>query len=144
MRNPWKVDDLSFSEMYSSKLEGLSSEGIAVDLSIQWTGNGSIKLTIKNLVAKIHDICDLSGELYDRIVNIVDKSVYFDESLPVSYDEDKVYDEIFPFSNEHETIDIENFLIQCIQVEKPFVSIKPGKEYILDEFESSEEESFVI
>lgn len=139
LRNPGKIDYLSFEGLRTDQVPGLSSEGIAVHLRLQWVSDGSVKVTIEELKATIHDICDLSNEEYDRIVAISHKSASYDQSVGVSLD-DKVYNDDFPFANEHETINLEDFLVQCIVLETPLVRIKPGNEYLLNNFDSDEEE----
>lgn len=139
LRNPGKLDFIVVDNLWTDKLDGLNDEGISLKIALQWVSDWSVKVTIEEAKAIIRDVCDLSWEEYDRIVSLSDRSSSYSQSVGMSVD-DKVYDDEFPFASEHETIDLEDFIVQSIQLEKPLVSIKPWKEYLLDEFESEEDD----
>jgi len=118
-------------------IDGLSKEGISWTLVLQWVNDGSVKAIIKHATAVVSDVCDLSGEEYDRIVEIKNFDARF--SIDVDgEDKDRVYDELFPLDPQWETINIYDLLLQSIQLQEPIVHIKPGKEYLLDEYGEDE------
>jgi hypothetical protein len=141
LRNPGRVDTVSFEGIMIDDFEGLTSSGISATLLLQWVNDGSVKIVIKNLKAMIQDTCDLSGEDYEREVYVTDKHItYSATKLTDLWEDSSLYDDTLPRDGEHEMIDLKDGLCQIIQLEAPLVSIKPGNEYILDQFESWDDE----
>lgn len=137
LRNPWRLDTIEFDHLMIDDIDGLSKEGISWTLVLQWVNDGSVKAIIKHATAVVSDVCDLSGEEYDRIVEIKNFDARF--SIDVDgEDKDRVYDELFPLDPQWETINIYDLLLQSIQLQEPIVHIKPGKEYLLDEYGEDE------
>ena len=101
--------------------------------------DGSVKAIIKNATAVVSDVCDLSGEEYDRVIDIKNFDARFSTDVD-GEDKDRVYDELFPLDPQGETITIYDLLLQSIKLQEPIVHIKPGKEYLLDEYDEDEEE----
>jgi hypothetical protein len=85
----------------------------------------------------VSDVCDLSGESYERLVEIKDFDARFSTDVD-GEDKDRVYDELFPLDPQGETINIYDLLLQSIKLQEPIVHIKPGKEYLLDEYDEDE------
>lgn len=113
-------------------IDGLSEQGLSWTLQLQGVNDGSVKVVLKNGVAQIHDQCDLSGEDYLRDVKIDQFDARF--STQVEDKDEYVYDEVFPLDGHSETINIYDFLVQSIKLQEPIIHIKPGKEYLLDEY----------
>ncbi len=134
MRNPWKLDTIEFENLILSDLQWLSSDGVSWSLVLQWVNDGSVKAIIKYAKAIISDICDLSWEPYDRVVEVKDFDARFSTDVQV-WDDELVYDELFPLDPQWEVIDIYDLLLQSIKLQEPVVHIKPGKEYLLDEYD---------
>ena len=141
LRNPGKIDIVSCEWVLLDGLEWLTSDGISVTLALQWINGGSIKVIVKNLEAMLSDVCDLSGEEYDRKVTLIDKHITYSNSLPEDIsDDNSLYDDTLPRDGEHEMIDLQDGIRQLIILETPLVRIKPGKEYILDQFDDGDDE----
>jgi hypothetical protein len=137
LRNPWRLDTIEFNHLMIDDIDGLSKEGISWTLILQWVNDGSVKIIIKHAIAVVSDICDLSGEEYDRIVEIKNFDARFSTDVH-GEDKDRVYDELFPLDPQWETINIYDLLLQSIQLQDPIVHIKPDKEYLLDEYDADE------
>jgi hypothetical protein len=118
-------------------LVGLSDVGISGSLLLQWVNDGSVKVIIKNATARISSICDLSGEEYDRLIDVKNFDARFSSDID-SEDQDRVYDELFPMDPQWETITIYDLLVQSIRLQEPIVFIKPGKEYLFDEYDEDD------
>ena len=95
---------------------------------------------IKHAHARIHDICDISGEEYERQVEVKDFDARF--ASDTKEDQDQIYDDLFPLNPQSETINIYDFLVQSIKLQEPLVHIKPGKEHLLDDYESESEDDY--
>lgn len=139
LRNPWKLDTLSFNNLIIEDIVWLSVDGISWTLVLQWVNDGSVKVIIKEASTIVSDICDLSGESYDRVVQIKDFDTRFSADINWE-DRDRVYDELFPLDPQWETINIYDLLFQSIKLQEPIVHIKPWKEYLLDEYDEDFEE----
>lgn len=137
LRNPWRLDTIEFDHLMIDDIDGLSKEGVSWTLVLQWVNDGSVKAIIKHATAAVSDVCDLSGEEYDRIVEIKNFDARFSTDVD-GEDKDRVYDELFPLDPQWETINIYDLLLQSIQLQEPIVHIKPGKEYLLDEYGEDE------
>lgn len=98
-----------------------------------------MKLTIQEAHASIQELCDLSGEEYQKQVEVKNFTVRFSEDEEFS--ELRVYDDVFPLDAVSESIDIYDVLVQSILIQEPLVHIKPGKEYLLDEYEDDGSEN---
>ena len=138
LRNPWRLDTIDFDHLMIEDLPGLSDKGVSWTLILQWVNDGSVKAIIKNATAVVSDVCDLSGEEYDRIIDIKNFDARFSTDVD-GEDKDRVYDELFPLDPQGETITIYDLLLQSIKLQEPIVHIKPGKEYLLDEYDEDEE-----
>lgn len=139
LRNPWRLDTLSFDHLMIEDIVWLSADGISGTLVLQWVNDGSVKVIIKQAHAIVSDICDLSGESYDRVVEIKDFDARFSADVDWE-DTERVYDELFPLDPQWETISIYDLLFQSIKLQEPIVHIKPWKEYLLDEYDEDSEE----
>ena len=139
LRNPGRLDTIDFDHLMIEELPGLSADGISWTLLLQWVNDGSVKVIIKHATALISDICDLSWESYDRVVEIKSFDARFSTDVD-GEDKDRVYDELFPLDPQGETIIIYDLLVQSIKLQEPIVHIKPGKEYLLDEYDEDEQE----
>lgn len=139
LRNPWRLDTIDFDHLMLEDLPELSVDGVSWTLLLQWVNDGSVKAVIKNARAVVSDVCDLSGESYERIIDINDFDARFSTDVD-GEDKDRVYDELFPLDPQGETINIYDLLLQSIKLQEPIVHIKPGKEYLLDEYDEDEEE----
>lgn len=140
LRNPWKLDTIEFDHLLSPDIQGLSSDGVSWSLVLQWVNDGSVKVVVKYAKAVVSDICDLSGETYDRVVEVKDFDARFSTEVQGG-DDECVYDELFPLDSQGEVIDIYDLLLQSIKLQEPVVHIKPGKEYLLDEYDEDIEDS---
>ncbi len=139
LRNVGKLDTVHFNNLMIEDIHGLSPEWVSGVLTIQWVADGSVKVIIKQAHAMVLDICDLSGEEYPRQVEVRNFDARFSMELQ-SDDDDRVYDELFPLDNNGEVINIYDLLLQSIRIQEPILHIKPGKEYLFDEFSSGEED----
>ncbi len=136
LRNLGKIDTVLLDGIMIDSIEWLTERGVSWTLKIQWLNSTSIKVYVEELSATIQDICDLSWEDYERNVLIRDKEIIYSSSVSSKdLDDDSLYDDIIPRDWEHESIDLQDGLRQLIYFENPIVHIKPGKEYILDQFE---------
>ena len=140
LRNPWKIDTLEIDGFFLEDIEWLSPEWISWTLSLQWVTDGSVKVVIKDATAVVHDICDISGEEYERQVEVKDFDARF--SAAEDMGEDRVYDELFPLDPTSETINVYDLLVQSIKLQEPLVHIKPGNEKLLDDYESDEDDDY--
>ena len=136
LRDPTRLDRVEFDRLQLPDVKGLTSEWYTGTLNLQGVTDWSVKVTIEQATALVDDVCDLSGEAYQRQVEVEDFTVRFSEEE--SYDELRVYDEVFPLDSASETIDVYDLLVQSIVLQEPLVHIKPGKEYLLDEYEDDE------
>ncbi len=139
LRNPWRLDTIDFDHLMIEDLSGLSADGVSWTLVLQWVNDGSVKAIIKNAKAMVSDVCDLSGEEYDRVIDIKNFDARFSTDVD-GEDKDRVYDELFPLDPQGETITIYDLLLQSIKLQEPIVHIKPGKEYLLDEYDEDDGE----
>ena len=122
-------------------IEGLTQDWISGTFLIQGINGSTIKVLIQDLKATINDMCELSGESYQRLVHIRDKSVTYNSHISSqSLEDESLYDETIPWDGLHEMIDLQDAIRQFIYLETPLVSIKPWNEYILDQFESWDDE----
>ncbi len=137
LRHPWRLDTVTFDQLMIEDISWLSPEGVSGTLVIQWVNDGSVKVLIKQAKARVSEICDLSGEEYDREVLVENFDGRFSTEAD-STDEDRVYDELFPLDGSGETINIYDLLVQSIKLQEPVVHIKPGKEYLLDEYDEND------
>lgn len=128
------MDTLNFDNLAIEDIKWLSWDGVSWTLVLQWVNDGSIKAVVKYAKATISDICDLSGEAYDRVVEITDFDARFSTDIS-NENVDIVYDELFPLDPQGEFISIYDLLFQSIKLQEPVVHIKPGKEYLLDEYD---------
>lgn len=136
LRNLGKIDTVLLDGIMIDSIEWLAERGVSWTLKIQWLNSTSIKVYVEELSATIQDICDLSWEDYERNVLIRDKEIIYSSSVSSKdFEDDSLYDDIIPRDGEHESIDLQDGLRQLIYFESPIVHIKPGKEYILDQFE---------
>lgn len=136
LRNLGKIDTVLLDGIMIDSIEWLTERGVSWTLKIQWLNSTSIKVYVEELSATIKDICDLSWEDYERSIVIRDKEIIYSSSVSFEdLDDDSLYDDIIPRDGEHESIDLQDGLRQLIYFENPIVHIKPGKEYILDQFE---------
>ena len=136
LRNLGKIDTVLLDGIMIDSIEWLTERGVSWTLKIQWLNSTSIKVYVEELSATIQDICDLSWEDYERNVLVRDKEIIYSSSVSSKdLDDDSLYDDIIPRDGEHESIDLQDGLRQLIYFESPIVHIKPGKEYILDQFE---------
>lgn len=139
LRNPGQIDTIPFDHLMIDDIHWLSSAGVSGILTIQGVNDGSVKVVIKEVKARVSDICDLSGEDYERDIIVHDFDGRF--SSDVAHDDDNViYDELFPLDAHGETINIYDLLLQSIQLQEPIVHIKPGKEYLLEEYTEDEDD----
>lgn len=129
---------MKFSEFVLEDIQWLTSAWVSGELSLQWVTDGSVKVLIKQAHATIDDICDISGEEYERQVEVKDFDARFSAQEDIG--EDRVYDEVFPLDPTSETINIYDLLVQSIKLQEPLVHVKPGNEHLLDDFESDEDE----
>ncbi len=138
MRNPGKIDTMEFTDFFLEDIQWLTSKWVSGEISLQGVTDGSVKVMIKEATALIDDICDISGEDYQRQVEVKN----FDSRFSAEEDmgEDRVYDELFPLDSTSETINIYDLLVQSIKLQEPLVHIKPGNEKLLDNYESDEDE----
>ena len=95
-------------------------------------------MNIKELHALVKDTCDISGEEYERQVEVKDFDTRFSSQEDMG--DDRVYDELFPLNAQSETINIYDFLVQSIKLQEPLVHIKPGNEKLLDDYEMGEDD----
>lgn len=138
LRDPTRLDRVEFENVNLADVQWLDEGGYSGVLSLQGVTDGSIKVTIEEAQATINDVCDLSGESYQRQVEVEDFTVRFSDEE--AQDDMRVYDEVFPLHPNSEVIDVYDLLVQSIVLQEPLVHIKPGKEYLLDEYEFSEKD----
>ena len=129
---------MDFESFFLDDIPWLTPEWVSWTISLQGVTDGSVKVVIKQATASIDDICDISGEDYQRQVEVKN----FDSRFSAAEDmgEDRVYDELFPLDPTGETINIYDLLVQSIKLQEPLVHIKPGNEKLLDDYESDEDE----
>ena len=137
LRNPWKIDTLEVDSFALPDIEWLTSAWVTGTLTLQGVTDGSVKIMIKELKALVSDTCDISGEDYERQVEVKNFDARFSSAENMGYD--RVYDELFPLDPSWETINIYDFLVQSIRLQEPLVHIKPGNEKLLDDYESYED-----
>ncbi len=137
LRNPGRLDTITFDHLMIDEIPWLSADGVSWALVLQWVNDGSVKAIIQYATARVSDVCDLSGESYERLVEIKDFDARFSTDVD-GEDKDRVYDELFPLDPQGETINIYDLLLQSIKLQEPIVHIKPGKEYLLDEYDEDE------
>lgn len=134
LRNPGRLDTIDFDHFILQDIEWLSADGVSWSFVLQWVNDGSVKVIIKYAKAIISDICDLSWESYDRVIEVKDFDARFSTEVQAG-DDELVYDELFPLDPQGEFINIYDMLVQSIKLQEPVVHIKPGKEYLLDEYD---------
>jgi hypothetical protein len=141
LRNPWKIDTISCEWIMIEDLDGLTQDWISAIFLLQGVNGSSVKVLIQDLKATISDICELSGEEYDRPVSLRNKSITYSSHVSAqSLEDESLYDETIPRDWVHEMIDLQDAVRQLIYLDAPLVRIKPGNEYILDQFESWDDE----
>ncbi len=136
LRNPGHIDmiDLAYDQL--DDVPELVGTWLVGTLRIQWVSDGSVKATLDAQV-QIEYICDLSNEPYETSIQIDD---FYARFVADQDDDDKYYDDVFVLDSAGEFIDIYDFLVQAIKLQEPIRHIKPGKEYLLDEFAAEEDE----
>ena len=137
LRNPWKIDILEVDSFDLPDIEWLTSAWVTGTLTLQGVTDWSVKVMIKELKALVNDTCDISGEDYERQVEVINFDTRFSSAEDMG--DDRVYDELFPLDASSETINIYDFLVQSIRLQEPLVHIKPGNEKLLDDYEDYEE-----
>lgn len=140
MRNPGQLDNLPFEHMMLPDIPNLSEDGLSGTLILQWVNDGSVKVIIKEAIWTLTYTCDLSNEEYDAVVKIKNFDGRFVSDM--SEHDDGSYDDLFPLDPQSETINIYDLLVQSIKLQEPIVHIKPGKEYLLDEYAEDEEDDY--
>ena len=138
LRNPGRLDTMEIDGFVLEDIEGLSSDGVTGTITLQGVTDGSVKVVIKKATAQIQSTCDISGEEYQRQVEVKDFDARF--SSDIEDGDDRVYDDIFPLDGTSETINIYDLIVQSIKLQEPLVHIKPGNEHLLDDYESDEDE----
>lgn len=142
LRNPGKVDEIRFDNLTMQSFVDLTSGWVSGILLLQGINESTVRVTVQSLVAHVRDICDLSWEEFEREVVIEDKDLIYSSAIAVDeFDNNSLYDNLFPRDGVHESLDLEDGLRQLIEGEQPVVAIKPGNEYILDQFDSDDDES---
>lgn len=140
MRNPAQLDNLPFEHMMLPDISNLSEDGLSGTLVLQWVNDGSVKVIIKEATWTLTYTCDLSNEEYDAVIKIKNFDGRFVSDM--SEHDDGSYDDLFPLDPQSETINIYDLLVQSIKLQEPIVHIKPGKEYLLDEYAEDEEDDY--
>lgn len=121
-------------------IPNLSEDGLSGTLILQWVNDGSVKVIIKEAQWILTYTCDLSNEEYDAEVKVKNFDWRFVSDM--SEHDDGSYDDLFPLDPQSETINIYDLLVQGIKLQEPIVHIKPGKEYLLDEYSEDEEDDY--
>ena len=121
-------------------IPNLSEDGLSGTLILQWVNDGSVKVIIKEAQWILTYTCDLSNEEYDAEVKVKNFDGRFVSDM--SEHDDGSYDDLFPLDPQSETINIYDLLVQGIKLQEPIVHIKPGKEYLLDEYSEDEEDDY--
>lgn len=140
LRNAGQLDTFPFEHIMLSDIPNLSEDWVSGTLTLQWVSDGSVKVIIKQAKATLRYICDLSTEEYDADISIKNFDGRFVADM--SEHDDGLYDDLFPLDPQSETINIYDLLVQGIKLQEPIVHIKPGKEYLLDEYAEDEDEEY--
>lgn len=137
LRRPSSSDELVIEDCMIDAIPHLRVPGVSALCRFQSTSDGTIVVTLSDITATIDDICDLSGESYIRDIHITSYEWKFSPDVVFHDDPYYVYEDDFPFLSDGESINIEDMIIQSIILQEPLVHIKPGKEIILSDNDSS-------
>lgn len=140
LRNPWRLDTIEIDKFLLEDIQGLTADGVSGSLTLQGVTDWSVKVILQEAHATILDTCDISGEEYERQVEVKNFDARF--SSEVEEAKDRVYDELFPLDPTSETISLYDLILQAIKLQEPLVHIKPGNEYLLEDYETDEDDDY--
>ena len=138
LRNPGQSDTVVFNNLLLEDVKNLNSDGVSWSILLQSVGDDTIRVVIQHLEAVLDDVCDLSGEDFQRPIEVKDFSTRFSAQEPIA--DDHIYDDVFPLDPHSETIDLYDFFIQSIELQQPLINIKPWNEYLLEEYSDDEDD----
>lgn len=126
LHNLWSTDTIFFEEKYVHDIPTVLEPGISWEIHLQTLNNYSIQGVLKNIVCKVEDISDISGESYIRDVVVPYYEAVF--SLPLKQkSSDEVFhsfEDVYEIDNGDFSIDIENCISNAIKSQEPIVKIK--------------------
>ncbi len=146
LKTPGGKDEIEFEGLITDKLQGLTKEGIKWIVELQALNDKTIYVTLLHVAAKVNDKSDLSWKAFVREATAKDFSAKF--VLEFTNQEDaqrEIFDEEFPINEKSETINLEDFVVQAIQLQEPIVKLAKGEEKELeniddmDDFDTFEE-----
>ncbi len=124
--NVWTEDEIKFENKHTTKISNLSQQGISGHVVIKWLDEKTILVTIKDISAKLHEICDISWQDFLRQANVQSYDMKFlllqDDEIAQNYDDVGFIDQ------RDMTIDIQDMLVQAIILNKPIVMRAPEVE----------------
>ncbi len=128
--NVWRIDEVAFSWLILSSISWLDVSGISWKLLLQSIDNSTIIATLEDVVCHIHEESDVSGTLYIREISSAPFSAYFVvDSAAQTYNEEDD-SPIFSIDPKNLTIDTEDMIYQCVQLDTPFVKRTPDEELL--------------
>lgn len=111
-----KKDEITFENESLEELENLSKDGISGTVIIQSFDNGSLLVSLENLVCTIVDSCDKCIENYNRDVFVDGYQAKFQTQInPEDNEDDETY-----LIDKNENIDIQDMILNAIKLEEPF------------------------
>lgn len=139
LRIPWSKDTYTLTSVMTDHIPGLTSDGITVKISLQTLNSSTLLISIITLYATIHELCDKSWEMYNRVVSDTSfewRFVTADQRIH----EDPLDDDVYNIDPKNETINIEDFIVQAVLFQEPLVHISPAylethpqDDYIIDD-----------
>lgn len=121
----WSQDTHTFTNIKTSLIPWLTDEGITVTISLQSLNTTTILIQIEQLHCVIHEMCDKSAEMYDRVVDTAGFTGRCMLSTQRIY-EDPLDDDIYDINDKSETIDLEEFIMQAVLDQEPIVHVSPA------------------